>query len=114
MEKLKLGILGFGNMGSCHSDNIAKGKTKNIELCAICDIDEERRKKARELYPDVKVFETADTDCFKTYSALCKTLLDNGKKDLVHNFEVSGFIKANPKTEPVKIATSLAKICFFW
>lgn len=65
MEKLKLGILGFGNMGTGHSNNIATGQTKNVELCAICDISEERRKKAQELYPDVAVFEKAE-DMYKS------------------------------------------------
>lgn len=56
MEKLKIGILGFGNMGSGHAENIMTGKTKKIELKAICDISEERRKAAEEKYPDIAVF----------------------------------------------------------
>ena len=55
MKKLKIGILGFGNMGSGHAENIMTGKTHKIELTAICDISDERRKAAREKYPDIAV-----------------------------------------------------------
>ena len=44
MRKLKLGIIGYGNMGSGHVNNIMAGKTPNTELTALCDIDPERRK----------------------------------------------------------------------
>lgn len=60
MKKLKIGIVGFGNMGAGHSANIMSGKTTKIELVAVCDISEERRASARSLYPDIKVFETAE------------------------------------------------------
>lgn len=59
MKKLKIGILGFGNMGSGHAENIMTGKTHKIELTAICDISDERRKAAREKYPDIAVFNSA-------------------------------------------------------
>ena len=65
MRKLKIGILGFGNMGSGHADNIKKGRTSKIELAAICDISEERRKAAKEKYPDVSVFDNAE-DMYKS------------------------------------------------
>lgn len=39
MKKVKIGIIGIGNMGSSHALNIVKGKVKNAELTAVCDID---------------------------------------------------------------------------
>ncbi len=42
MEKIKLGIIGIGNMGSAHAKNIIDGKCPEIELCAIADIDPKR------------------------------------------------------------------------
>ncbi len=59
MEKVRFGIIGFGNMGSSHAKNVTEGKVPNLELTAICDIAEARRKHAEEIYPDVAVFADA-------------------------------------------------------
>ena len=42
MEKIKLGIIGIGNMGSGHANNIKNGRCPEIELAAIADINPER------------------------------------------------------------------------
>ena len=42
MDKIKLGIIGIGNMGSSHAGNIKSGKCPEIELVAIADINPER------------------------------------------------------------------------
>ena len=65
MSKIKIGILGFGNMGSGHSVNITSGKTKNVELTAICDNDPDRLEVAKKKYPDVKLFDNAE-DMYKS------------------------------------------------
>ena len=41
-KKIKLGIIGIGNMGSSHAKNLKAGKCPDIELVAIADIDESR------------------------------------------------------------------------
>lgn len=41
-EKIKLGIIGIGNMGSGHANNIKNGRCPEIELAAIADINPER------------------------------------------------------------------------
>ncbi len=56
MEKIKLGILGFGNIGKVHTDNIIGGKCPNVELSAICDWKEARLEEAKEKAPNVKLF----------------------------------------------------------
>ena len=38
MKKIKLGIIGIGNMGSVHAKNIIEGKCPEIEICAIADM----------------------------------------------------------------------------
>ena len=43
MEKIRLGILGVGNIGSMHSKNIIEGKCPQVTLSAICDLKEEKR-----------------------------------------------------------------------
>lgn len=60
MKEVKMGVIGFGNMGTVHSKNIYEGKVKGMKLGAICDISKERRETASKLYPDVPVFETAE------------------------------------------------------
>jgi len=42
MEKVRLGIVGKGGIGSLHYRNIMDGKTPRIELTAVCDIDSEK------------------------------------------------------------------------
>jgi len=72
MRKLKLGIIGYGNMGNTHVNNIMGGKTPNTELAALCDRDEERRKLFSERYPEIPVFETAEE---LMDSGLCEAIL---------------------------------------
>ena len=61
-EKIKLGIIGFGNMGSGHAKSIAvNGNCPEIELVAIADVKPERLKAAKEMLGDgVKLFDTAE------------------------------------------------------
>ena len=57
MDKVRLGIIGIGNMGSSHAKNIIEGKTPDIELTAVADRKEDRRKWAKETLPEsVKIF----------------------------------------------------------
>lgn len=42
MDKIKLGILGIGNMGAGHAGNISKGRCPQIELAAIADTNPTR------------------------------------------------------------------------
>ena len=39
---MKYGFIGCGNMGTGHLKNFASGKIKNVEVTAICDINEEK------------------------------------------------------------------------
>lgn len=39
---VRLGIIGVGNMGSGHADNILAGKVSRVQLAAVCDIDESK------------------------------------------------------------------------
>lgn len=48
MEKVKLGIIGIGNMGSGHAKNIKNGACPDIELVAIADNNPERLEWAKE------------------------------------------------------------------
>ncbi len=48
MNKLKLGIIGIGNMGSAHAKNIKEGKCPEIEIVAVADTDPKRLDWAKE------------------------------------------------------------------
>lgn len=58
MEKLKLGIVGMGNMGGGHFRNVIGGKCPSVEVTAICDIDPKKLERYQE-YPQVAQF----TEC---------------------------------------------------
>ncbi len=58
MEKIKLGIIGIGNMGAAHLKNIKEGKCPNIDAVAICDIDAKKLDSAKELYGDTLAYFT--------------------------------------------------------
>lgn len=59
METLKMGIVGFGNMGMAHCRGLRAGKAKEVELAAIADTSLARRQAAKEEFPAIPVFETA-------------------------------------------------------
>ena len=42
MKKIKLGIIGMGNMGSGHFRNVEAGKCPSVEVTAVCDINPQR------------------------------------------------------------------------
>lgn len=48
MEKVRIGIIGIGTMGSNHANWIHEGKVNNAVLAAVCDIDPSRRQWAKE------------------------------------------------------------------
>ena len=52
MNKIKLGIIGLGNMGSGHAQNVKGGKCPDIELVAVADINPDRIKWGRENLPE--------------------------------------------------------------
>lgn len=72
MDKVRLGIIGIGNMGTSHAANVAKGEVPEMELTAVADLKESRRQWAKENLPDtVKIYETAEE------------LIENGPVDAV-------------------------------
>ena len=45
MENIKFGIIGIGNIGSFHANNLLSGLVTGGELAAVCDIDREKLKR---------------------------------------------------------------------
>ena len=50
MEKIRLGIIGIGNMGSGHASNVVKGSCPDFVLSAIADNNPDRLNWAKEKY----------------------------------------------------------------
>ncbi|WP_163194628.1 Gfo/Idh/MocA family protein [Clostridium thermarum] len=58
MNKVRIGIIGIGNMGSKHAEYLIKGEVKGAELTAVCDVSPKRLEWAREnLGEGVKLFD---------------------------------------------------------
>ncbi len=56
MNKVRLGIIGLGNMGSVHSANILAGKVPRLELAAIADADPAKHARV----PQAKAFSSLE------------------------------------------------------
>ena len=55
MKKVRLGIIGVGNMGTAHLNNIMQRKCPEIEVTAVADIDPARLDRAREIVEKARV-----------------------------------------------------------
>lgn len=72
MRQIRLGIIGVGVQGSYHTRYLMAGEVKEIRLCALCDIDPEKRRQAGKLTEGkVRIFENA------------KSLFESGLVDAV-------------------------------
>ena len=60
MEKVRLGIIGVGNMGSGHLRNVAEGKCPKVEVTAVADIDPKKLENALKINPSVRCFDSAE------------------------------------------------------
>jgi len=72
MKKVRLGILGIGNMGSGHLENYLNGKNPEIEITAVCDtnpsrlefalsrLNVHRTNKPEVTYPDIITYANGD------------------------------------------------------
>lgn len=61
MNKVRVGIIGIGNMGSSHAQNLLNGNVPGAELTAVCDINPARLRWAKsESGEDIALYENAD------------------------------------------------------
>lgn len=62
MEKVRIGIIGIGNMGAKHAEKIVAGECENAVLTAVADIDSSRREWAESKFgASVEIFEDGDS-----------------------------------------------------
>lgn len=58
MDKVRLGIIGIGNMGTNHAKSLVEGMVPGMELTAIADRKEARREYCKENFPaEIQIFE---------------------------------------------------------
>lgn len=55
-NKLRMGVIGIGNMGSTHAKNIHSNMIKNLELTAVCDISDAKKEWSEKNLKDVPFF----------------------------------------------------------
>lgn len=60
MKKIRLGILGVGNIGSLHLNNVLDGKCPEIEIGAVCDLKDSRLDFVKEKSKDIPCFKDAE------------------------------------------------------
>ena len=61
MKKIRLGIVGIGNIGSSHAKTLMAGKCPEFELAAVADINPDRLTWAKETLGDsIRTFATAE------------------------------------------------------
>lgn len=60
MDKIRLGIIGVGNMGSGHLRNVTEGKCPKVEVTAVADINHEKLDNALKIQPDLRCFDSAE------------------------------------------------------
>lgn len=61
MDKVRIGIVGVGNMGSSHASYLHEGGVRGGELAAICDSNPARLEWARQKFGDsVKLFDSVE------------------------------------------------------
>lgn len=59
MGKLRLGIIGMGNMGNGHIQSIIDGQCPQIEVTAVADIDSKKLENVKDKCPSVMCFDDA-------------------------------------------------------
>lgn len=72
MEKVRLGIIGLGNMGTGHFENVRTGSCPEFTVTAIADINPARLEFAKEQDETITTFDNADD---MINSGLCDAIL---------------------------------------
>lgn len=60
MKKIRLGIIGVGNMGSGHLQNIIEGRCPKVEAVVVADIDPAKLENAQKKQPSLTCFDDAE------------------------------------------------------
>lgn len=58
MSKIRMGLIGYGRLGSVHAENI--NKSEYAELYAVCDTNSDALSEAKKLYENILTFDNLD------------------------------------------------------
>ena len=81
MEKIKLGIIGVGNMGTTHLKNVLGGKCPEVDVTAVADVDPARIEMAKKIYGEFKEKNAELPELYYFDDAIA--LMESGKVDSV-------------------------------
>ncbi len=56
MQKIRVGVIGIGNIGFAHAVCIGGNEVEGMLLCAVCDLNSQRLKEFNKAYPQVKTY----------------------------------------------------------
>jgi len=73
MKKLRIGIIGMGNMGSDHAKKLINGTVMEVELTAVSDMDEKRIKASKMYLPDTLGYFNSPEELID--SGLCEAVI---------------------------------------
>ncbi len=57
-EKIRVGIIGVGTIGSAHTQSVYSGKIRGMKLAALCDINPKVCKELSQKYPLIPIYES--------------------------------------------------------
>ena len=100
MTKVKIGVIGVGNMGSTHCNSFIAGHCPEVELVAIADRREARRNWAKETLPETVIIFEEGEDLID--SGLCDAvIIAVAHEDFAHltKDEISGYFNPVNKTK---------------
>jgi predicted dehydrogenase len=60
MSEVRIGLVGFGIISSQHAEYLAAGRVAGARLSAICDAVPAARERAKELYPEIMIYESPE------------------------------------------------------
>lgn len=80
-NKVRLGIIGFGNMGTNHYKNCLRGKSPEIEVTAISDTDPARLETAAKIYSELNGNKNGYSEPY--YFNDADSMMDSGEVDAV-------------------------------
>ena len=59
MKKIRFAVIGYGFIGRRHVKTL--NSFDDSDCVAVCDINPQRLREVKELYPDIEVYDDADT-----------------------------------------------------
>ena len=124
MKGISVGIIGIGNMGSAHLNCIAGGKISGLTVKAVCDVDVNKLRSAKEKYSGIATFTDyeelikSDVDAViiavphPLHADIAVCALDSGKHTLLEKPADISVTKARILNETAQNSNAVFSIMF--